>query len=409
MELFIRENYLKKIRGFYHEEDLIKVITGVRRCGKSSLMRIIADELFASDVKKENIIFIDLDADENIDITTPEDLREEIKVRTQEKGTNYLFIDEIQNVPGFEKVINGLRTSGGWSIFLTGSNSYLLSGEIATKLTGRYLEFELLPLSFEEYLQMKDFYGIDINPNLLVELNSYIFEGGFPRTVTMKNLGDKRKYVTELVREIFDKDIKRRVKIRDVAAFEVVRNYMIGNFGSTYSINGLCKAMKGAGIGISRATLGRYIKELVSARILYECDRFDLKSKRALSGEKKYYLSDLSFYYVLNTDNRINYGPVLENIVYTYARSKDYSISVGKIGKLECDFIMRDIESNYSYVQVAYTINESRATEDREYRPLEQIRDNYPKYVITTDYLMQKRNGINHENIMDFMKDGRLF
>jgi len=409
MDLFIRENYLKKIRGFYHAGDLIKVITGVRRCGKSSLMRMVADELLASGIKKENLIFLDLDSDENSDITTPEKLRDEIKSRKQEEGMNYLFIDEVQNVPGFEKAINGLRTSGGWSIFLTGSNSYLLSGEIATKLTGRYLEFELFPLSFEEYLQMKEFYGKEVHQNLSVELNNYITEGGFPRTVTMDDKQDKRRYVAELTREIFDKDIKRRVKIRDVSAFEVVRNFMIGNFGSTYSINSLQQAMQKAGIGVSRATLGRYIKELVSARILYECDRFDLKSRRALAGEKKYYLSDLSFYYVLNTDNRINYGPVLENIVYTYARSKDYSVSIGKIGKFECDFIVRDADLNYSYIQVAYTINESKETEDREYRSLEAIRDNYPKYVMTTDYLMQKRNGIEHVNLMDFMKAGDMF
>jgi len=409
MELFIRENYLNKLRGFYHVEDLIKVITGVRRCGKSCLMRMIANELLASGIEQENLIFLDLDSEEYIDIKTPERLRREIKSRGSRNGTNYLFIDEVQNVPGFEEVVNGFRTSGGWSIFLTGSNSYLLSGEIATKLTGRYLEFELFPLSFEEYLQMKSFYGIETNPNLLIELNNYITEGGFPRTVAMNDLRDKRRYVSELVREIFDKDIKRRVKIRDVAAFEAVRNFMIGNFGATHSVNSLCQAMHDAGIGVSRATLGRYIKELVSARILYECERFDLKSKRALSGEKKYYLSDLSFYYVLNTDNRINYGPVIENIIYTYAGSKDYSISIGKIGKLECDFILRSPRLDYSYVQVAYTILESKATEDREYRPLEMIKDNYPKYVMTTDYLIQKRNGIEHANLMEFMKEGRVF
>ena len=148
---------------------------------------------------------------------------------------------------------------------------------------------------------------------------------------------------------------------------------------------------------------------LLDAKILYECNRFDLKSKKALSGEKKYYLADLSFYFALNTDNRINYGPTLENMVYIYARVHDYAVSVGRIGKLECDFILRGANNMYSYVQVAYTIALNKDTEDREYRPLEQIRDNYPKFVVTTDYLLQKRNGINHINLIDFMKKGTMF
>ena len=160
---------------------------------------------------------------------------------------------------------------------------------------------------------------------------------------------------------------------------------------------------------VSRQTLTRYIKALVDAKVLYECSRFDMKSRKSLSGEKKYYISDLSFYYALNTDNRINYGPVLENIVYFYARSKGNDVSVGRIGKLECDFIMRSPEMNYSYVQIAYTIMTSKKTEDRAYRPLEQIRDNYPKYVMTTDYLLQKRNGIAHVNLLDFMRGEKSF
>ena len=147
----------------------------------------------------------------------------------------------------------------------------------------------------------------------------------------------------------------------------------------------------------------------MEAKILYACDRFDMKSKRTLKGEKKYYLSDLSFYFCDNTDNRINYGPVLENLVYFYARSRSLSVSVGRIGTLECDFILRNREMDYAYLQVAYTIAQSRETEEREYRPLEQIRDNYPKYLLTTDYLLQKRSGVRHVNLMEFMKNGTEF
>lgn len=410
MNLYKREKYLKKIRPFYSEEDLIKVITGVRRCGKSSLMETICDELKQTmGVKDEQIIYIDLDSRKNRNIKTADALETLIESQTTPKEKIYLFIDEIQNVDSFEEVINGYRTDGGYSIFITGSNSYLLSGELSTKLTGRYIEFELYTLSFDEYLEMKRFYNKDINPNTIVELNNYILEGGFPRTIQFDDLQVKRTYTESVVREIFEKDIRKRVKIRNREAFESVEHFIINNFGATTSISGLQESLEKNGMKISRATLSNYIKILVDAKILYECSRFDMKSKKSLSGEKKYYVSDLSFYFSLNTDNKINYGPVLENIVYFYAKSQGYSISVGRIGKLECDFILRDHKMNYAYVQVAYTIALSKITEDREYKSLESIRDNYPKYVMTTDYLLQNRNGIKHVNLIDFIISNSTF
>ena len=409
MKLYRRENYLRKIRGFYHDDDIIKVITGVRRCGKSSLMQTIAEELRESGVKEENIIYLDLDKRGNKSITTIDELEKRIDALTVSKELNYLFIDEIQNVNDFEILINGYRTDGGWSIFLTGSNSYLLSGELMTKLTGRYLEFEMFPLSYDEYEDMKDFYHKPVDVNSMQELKNYILESGFPRTIFLDNIADKRTYVQGVIKEIFEKDIRKRVKIRKKETFELVRQYIINNFGATTSINNICEELKKGGNSISKATVSRYIKALVDAKILYACDRFDMKSKKMLSGEKKYYLSDLGFYFADNTNNEINYGPVLENIVYIYARSKDCSVSVGRIGKLECDFITRNRDQNYAYIQVAYTILASKETEDREYRSLETIKDNYPRYVVTTDSLFQKRSGIAHVNLMDFMKDGRVF
>lgn len=409
MILYKREKYLSKMRAFFHDDDLIKVITGIRRCGKSSLMQTIAEELKGDGVAESNIIYIDLDKRGYKSIRSAEQLDALIESATQAKGMKYLFIDEIQNVEGFEEVINGFRSEGDYSIFITGSNSYLLSGELVTKLTGRYLEFEMFPLTFDEYEDMKKFYGRDIDANAEIELNHYILEGGFPRAIKIDNLSDKRTYVRGIIDEIFEKDIKRRVKIKDVQSFELVRNYIINNFGATTSINSLHEALLKNGMAISRQTVTRYIKTLVDAKILYKCKRFDMKSKRALSGEQKYYVADLSFYYAMNTDNRINYGPALENIVYLYARSLDYAVSVGRIGKLECDFILRDGNMDYSYVQVAYKMLQSKDTEDREYRPLESIRDNYKKYVMTTDYMLQKRNGILHVNLMDFIGDGKRF
>lgn len=409
MQLFVREKYLKKIRGFYDSADIIKVITGVRRCGKSSLMEMIAAELRERGVTEDHIVYLNLDRREYRKVVTADQLEKLIENHIKAEGLNYLFIDEIQNVLGFEEIVNGFREDGNCSIFITGSNSYLLSGELATKLTGRYIEFEMYTLTFDEYEQMKDFYHIPKNNNAAVELQSYILEGGFPRSVLLENLEDKRSYTESVVNEIFEKDIRRRLKVRNRESFEAVRQYLINNFGATTSINNLYKDLQKRGQTISRTTLTRYIRALVDAKVLYECDRFDLKSRRSLAGEKKYYLGDLSFFYALNTDNRINYGPVLENIIYFYARSMGDKVSVGKIGKLECDFIMRTGSMNYAYVQVAYTIALSQETEDREYRPLEQIRDNYPKYVVTTDYMLQQRNGIHHVNLMDFMVSGSNF
>ena len=409
MDWYPRENYLKKIRGFYHATDIIKVITGVRRCGKSCLMETIACELKESGIPAENIIYFDLDSKDYNKILKPEQLEQLIESVSDINGTKYLFIDEVQNVEGFETVLNGFRETNEWSIFITGSNSYLLSGELMTKLTGRYIEFEMFPLSFEEYEDIKKFYGKEIAPDRQEELQNYILEGGFPKTILLDNMAAKRRYVQSVIDEIFEKDIRRRLKIRNKSTFETVQKYIINNFGATTSLKSLKKAIEKTGTPISEATIARYIKALLDAKILYECPRFDMKSKKSLSGEKKYYLSDTGFYYVQNTDNRINFGPVLENITYIYARSHDYSVSVGRIGKLECDFILRDNEMRYSYVQVAYTIALSKDTEDREYKPLESIKDNYPKYVATADSLLQKRNGIEHINLVDFMRKGKDF
>lgn len=409
MLLYKRENYLSKIRAFYNESEIIKVITGVRRCGKSSLMKTIVEELIENGVKEENIIFLDLDSREYRKIKTDDQLDELIESKAASDGLKYVFIDEIQNVGGFEEVINAYRGDGNFSVFITGSNSYLLSGELATKLTGRYIEFEMFPLSFEEYLDIKKFYNKPVDVNLSVELNNYLIEGGFPLAIQYDNLADKRTYVKSVITEIFEKDIKGRIKIKNREAFVAVRDYIINNYGATTSITSLQEALAKNGLTIKRTTLDRYIKALVDAKILYECKRFDMKSKKSLTGEKKYYLADTSFYFATNTDNRINYGPALENIVYVYAKSRSYEVSIGRIGKLECDFILRDNNLNYAYVQVSYTINESKETEDREYRPLESIKDNYPKYVITTDYLLQRRNGIKHVNLMEFIGEKKNF
>ena len=311
--MLIREFYLKKIRDFYDVNSLIKILCGLRRSGKSVILKQIIDEIKEKGIDDAHIIYINFESLDYADITTA------------------------------------------------------------------------------------------------IELNNYIIEGGFPRTIFFDEIADKRNYVANIVDEIFEKDIRRRVKIKNRELFNDVTRYMINNFAATTNIRSLHTILVKSGFVISEATVDKYVNTLVDAKILYECNRFDMKSKRSIRGDRKYYLSDLSFYFSMNTDNQLNYGPSLENIVYIYSKSKGYSVSIGRIGKLECDFILRDSELNYSYVQVSYTIALSKETEDREYRPLEQIKNNYPKYVATTDYILQRRNGIKHVNILEFMLNNQDF
>lgn len=410
MRLFKREDYLEKIRGFYRDDGTVKVITGVRRCGKSCLMKTIVEEIKDGGVDEDHIIYLDLDRYGFRSVKTSDQLEALIEPTLAIPGLKYLFIDEIQNVEGFEEVVNEFRNESGFSIFITGSNSYLLSGELVTKLTGRYVEFEMQTLSFKEYCGMKRFLGQRVNPNPVAELDGYILGGGFPKALDYAKMADKRAYVSSVIKEIFEKDIRRRVKVKNVSVFNQVRDYIINNFGATTSLKNIITDLeKKQNIKIKRETLNRYLQILEDAKIIDKCTRFDMKSRKSLQGEQKYYLADLSFYFALNTDNRINYGPVLENIVYRYAKCRGYEVSVGRIGKLECDFILRDDSMRYAYVQVAMTIMNDRATEDREYRPLEQIRDNYPKFVITRSDPIQHRNGIIHENVAELIGEGRNF
>ena len=408
-DLYFREKYLKKIRDFYHDTELIKVITGVRRCGKSSLIQMIIKELLSDGISEDNIIFFNLDKRPYFDITTAVELNALIKENANADGKKYLFIDEIQNINNFETVINAWREEGDFSIFITGSNSYLLSGELSTKLTGRYIEIDMYPLTFEEYLGMKKFLQIPLADDLQ-ELTNFVYDGGFPYSLKFSTLPARREYVENLIEEIYQKDIHSRLRIRNKVAFEAIMNYFISNFGTSTNITNIVGDLNKRGIKLKIETANKYVEALENAKILIRCDRFDMKSRRALMGDKKYYLADLSFYFAMNTDKRINYGPVLENIVHNYALTRGYKVSIGRFGKFECDFILRNKDMDYAYLQVAYTIMDSEDTENREYRPLEMIKhDNYPRYVLTTDKLLQKRNGIIHANIMDFMKAEKDF
>lgn len=406
-KIYKREDYLKKIRGFY-SDDMIKVISGIRRCGKSFFLKSIIQELMENGVKEKDIIYIELDKKEFKNIKTSKQLEKIIDEQIVDNAFKYLFIDEIQNVKGFETLINSYREEGNISIFITGSNSYLLSGELITKLTGRYIEIEMMTLSFYEYIDMKRFLNKSVNENIYLEFEEYIRNGGFPKSLYYDNYEEKITYTSSVINQIFEKDIKTSNRINDKALFERIQKFVINNFGAVISIkntyNYLKKEVK---INVDRRTIKRYLDILEKAKIIYPCELFDIKSKSVLKGEKKYYLADLSIYYSQNTDNRINYGPVLENVMYSYLKSKNYKLSVGYIGKLECDFIARANYDDYYYIQVSKDIS-NKETEEREYRPFYMIKDLYPRYLFTMDMLLQKRDGVKHENIVDFIYNNKM-
>lgn len=406
-KLYKRELYLSKIRGFYNDAETIKVITGIRRCGKSSLLETIIEELKNNGVEEKNIIKINLDKRPNKNIKTPKQLDNLIDSYISDDDFKYIFLDEIQNINGFEEVIESYRNEKNYSIFITGSNSYLLSGELVTKLTGRKIEIEMLPLNFYEYIEMKKFLNIQEKDSIYEEFEQYIREGGFPGALNYSNEQDRKLYVQNILDDIFIKDIKANQKIKNSEIFKNIQRYIINNFGSMISPNSIQKYYNSININIDVRTIEKYINLLCDAKILYPCDTFDIKSKISLSGEKKYYLADLSIYFLYNTDNRINYGPVLENILHNYLISKGYKLSVGKIGKLEVDFIARYQNNNYFYIQVSKNIEDDKTVE-REYRPFYDIKDMYPRYLFLLDLIFKDNvDGIKNVNIAKFIANNQ--
>lgn len=402
--VYPREKYLKKIRPFY-DSDIIKVITGIRRCGKSFILKAIMNELIDRGIPKKQIIYIPLDRRGYKNIKTSEELETKIESMLGDDENYYLFIDEVQNVFGFESVIHAYAEEG-YSIFLTGSNSYLLSDEISTKLTGRYLNFETYTLDFSEYLEMKRFFKKKIDQDMYVEFEEYILNGGFPKTVEFDDIQARQTYTRGIISEIFEKDVKTRKRISNVPVYERVQSFLLNNYSAPFSLSNLLECLEKEGYKTKATTVRGYIEDLKKAKIIYECNRFDLKSKKSLRREQKYYLSDLAIYFAMNTDNRLSYGPSLENMVYLYLASQDYQISIGKIGKLECDFITRSMSGDYAYIQVTYTMQgeDIKATErikEREYRPFRKIRDGYPRYIVSLDRFRDQQEGVHHINAID--------
>lgn len=406
--LFKRETYLSKIRPFVDDPGIIKVITGIRRCGKSCLMETVASELAQRGVPAASIVFLNLEKRGLRSIKTADQLEAAIEQRlpSGHEGVVYLFIDEVQRVEGFEEVLNAYRADGGFSVFITGSNSYLLSGELMTNLTGRFIEIEMFTLSFAEYLGMREFMGKPPAPEAQL-FREYLRYGGFPKALEYDDPEAKARYIEDVVGQIIDKDIRARRKIRNRSTFEKVMAYIINNFAAPTNLTGIADYLRNTQkVPVKRETLASYIDLLVKAKVLYRCDRFDMKSKRSLQGGEKYYLADTGIYFARNVNATMDYGPLLENAVFTYLKSKGYRVSVGSIGKLEIDFITRKADVGYDYVQVAMTVTD-KSVEEREYRPFSKVRDNYPQHLLTLDPLPLERDGVAHHNIIDLMANDK--
>jgi len=405
-KIFPREKYISRIRPFF-DSDIIKIITGIRRCGKSCIMKGIINELYTSGVEESKIVYIPLDKRGFKYIRTPEQLEEKIESFITEEGFHYLFIDEVQNVEGFESVVQAYAEEG-YSVFLTGSNSYLLSDDISTKLTGRYLNFETYTLDFNEYLQMKEYFHLEIDDDLSDEFEEYILNGGFPKSLEFPDIDSRQVYTRGIISEIFEKDIRKRKKITNLAVFERVQSFLLNNYSQTFSFSNLTDCLRKEGLIFKDSTVRGYIEDLKKAKIVYECNRFDLKSKRSIKREQKYYLADLSIYFSMNTNNVLNYGSSIENIVYLYLASNGYQVSIGRIGNLECDFIARDKKQNYAYIQVTYSLQgespeATKKLKEREYRPFRSIKEGYPRYIISMDKYRDQQEGVHHINAIDLL------
>ena len=402
--IYVREKYLRKIRPFV-DSDIVKVITGIRRCGKSCIIKSIINELYNRGIDESQIIYLPLDRRGFKHIKTPQDLEDKIESMLGDKDFYYIFIDEVQNVSGFESIVQSYAEEG-YSLFLTGSNSYLLSDEISTKLTGRYLTFEVFTLDFNEYIEMKKFFRKEVLSDMNLEFNEFIRNGGFPKSLEFQDLNARQYYTRGILDEIFEKDIKIRSQIRNIALYERVQSFLLNNYSAPFSLSNLMAVLKKEGISFKSTTIRKYIEDLKLAKIVYECNRFDLKSKKSIKRDQKYYLADLAIYFSRNTDNRFSFGPSLENLVYLYLLSNDYQISIGKIGNLECDFIVRTPDQSYAYIQVTYTLQgeDAKGTErikEREYRPFRKIRDGYPRYIISMDRYRDQQEGVYHINAID--------
>lgn len=395
-----REMYMKRIRPFIGTE-LIKVMTGIRRCGKSVMLDLIKEELVESGVNPAQFISINFEDLNYAHLQTAMALHDEITGKAADiPGKVYLFFDEIQEVEDWEKCINSLRVSLDCDIYITGSNAKLLSGELSTYLGGRYVEFTIYPFSFAEFLEL--YRPIAPDEPLQRCFQKYLLSGGMPYLANIRYEDAPTKlYLHDLFNSVQLKDIVKRNKIRDVDLLERIIAYVIANAGTAFSATSLAKFLKNEKRTVAPETILNYIKYCCDAYLFYQVKREDLQGKQVLAYNEKYYIADHGIREAVFGGNMRDINLILENIVYLELLRRDYKVTVGRIGDKEIDFVC-DRRGEKLYVQVAYLLA-SDETIRREFGAYDNIRDNYPKYVVSLDEFDMSSNGIKHRNIRDFL------
>ena len=396
--MIIREIYLSKIRPFY-EQDLIKVIMGIRRCGKSVLLLQIIDELKEKGIEEKQIIYINFENEDYSFIKNDIDLHNYIKEKITNKEKYYLFFDEIQNVKDWEKAINSFKTSKNVSIFITGSNSDLLSGELATHLAGRYVSFKIYPLTFSEVCELKNIKGKE---NIEDAFDDYITWGGMPQRFMLTDEMQTKTYLSDIYDSIVVKDIITRFGIKDLDLFNRIVEYIVTTPSQNFSAESLSNYFANKdNREVSKVTLYNYLEYMSKAMLINKADRYDIRGKRILNGKYKYYLTDLGLGQVKNIGKRQQLGAYLENIVYNELISRGYDVKIGNLEKAEIDFIATRFKEKI-YIQVAYILADDTVM-DREFGAYKGIEDNYPKYVLTMDKHDFSQEGIIHKNVIDWL------
>lgn len=399
-----RKEYIEKLL-FYKDKELIKGVSGLRRSGKSTLFELFRDHLFKLGISKEQIQFYNFELPENYLNKSWSDIYFEIKKKNQPDKTNYIFLDEVQNIPLFEKLVDGLFANPNTDIYITGSNAFLLSSELATLLSGRYIEISILPYSFKEYLTARD---IDANNKYLnyeALFFDYINETSLPKGVELRESGFDKiyEYLDAIYTTIIEKDITQRHQINDKRAFSNIVKFVASNIGNSLSPSNISKTLKHDGQAIHHATVEKYLEYLTASFVFYKVNRFDLKGKKQLATQEKYYLVDAGLLNILVGKERITErGHILENIVYLELLRRGNKIWTGTARDSEVDFVCKNPKGDIEYFQVAWQIS-SNETAEREFRALEKINDNYPKYLLTTDSFTQSRDGIMHLNVFNWL------
>jgi len=399
-----RKEYIDKLIS-YKDKDLIKVVSGLRRSGKSTLLEIYRVLLLKQGIGKRQIQFYNFELPENFVNKNWDDIYFDIKKKLKTDKPNYIFLDEVQNIPQFEKLVDGLFASENTDVYITGSNAFLLSGELATLLSGRYIEISILPFSFKEYLTARE---IDTSLKYLNYESlffDYINETSLPKGVELRESGFEEiyEYLEAIYNTIVEKDITQRHQINDKRAFGNIVKFVASNIGNALSPSNISKTLKQDGQSIHHATVEKYLEYLVASFVFYKVNRFDIKGKKQLATQEKYYLVDAGLLNILAGKERTtDRGHILENVVYLELLRRGKKIWTGTSRNNEVDFVCKTKTGDIEYYQVAWQMT-NETTIEREFGALEKINDNYPKFLLTTDGFTQDRSGVKHLNVFNWL------